>query len=64
MSSRPTNSVRKLPAGVRKRVETPTNGMNVFVVRTVRNADGQVVHRDELSTRYNRVDGEVLIGTG
>jgi vancomycin resistance protein YoaR len=53
-----------LPAGTSERVEWPADGMTVVVVRTVRDADGSVIHVDRIVTRYHRVDGVVLIGTG
>ena len=53
-----------LRAGTRRRDETPANGMDVVVVRTVRDARGAVIHRDRFASHYARVDGIVLIGTG
>ncbi len=53
-----------LRRGTSKRVEVPANGMDVVVFRTVRNASGGVVHRDRFVSRYIRVDGILLVGTG
>jgi vancomycin resistance protein YoaR len=53
-----------LRAGTRRRDETPANGMDVVVTRTVRNASGAVIHSDRFVSHYGRVDGIVLIGTG
>jgi vancomycin resistance protein YoaR len=53
-----------LRAGTRRRDETPANGMDVAVTRTVRDARGAVIHRDRFVSHYGRVDGIVLIGTG
>ncbi len=52
-----------LRAGTRRRDETPANGMDVAVSRTVRNASGAVIRRDRFVSHYGRVDGIVLIGT-
>jgi vancomycin resistance protein YoaR len=57
----PTSALR---AGTRRRDETPANGMDVAVVRTVRDARGAVIHRDRFASHYARVDGLLLIGTG
>lgn len=56
-----TSSLRK---GQRVRDETPTNGMDVVVYRTVRNASGSVIHSDRFVSHYIRVDGVLRIGTG
>jgi vancomycin resistance protein YoaR len=53
-----------LRAGTRRRDETPANGMDVAVTRTVRDARGAVIHSDRFVSHYGRVDGIVLIGTG
>lgn len=55
-----TNELR---AGTRRRDETPANGMNVVVVRTVRDAGGRVIHSDRFVSHYARVDGILLVGT-
>jgi vancomycin resistance protein YoaR len=57
----PTSSLRK---GQRERIETPTNGMDVVVYRTVRNASGSVIHSDRFVSHYIRVNGVVRVGTG
>jgi vancomycin resistance protein YoaR len=48
--------------GERLRLEYPTNGFRSVVVRTVRDADGNIVHRDTFSSKYVRVPGMTLIG--
>jgi vancomycin resistance protein YoaR len=53
-----------LRRGTSRRLEVPTDGKDVLVIRTVRDASGQVVHRDRFVSHYARVDGLVLIGTG
>ncbi len=49
--------------GKSERVEVPANGMDVVVIRTVRNANGGVVHSDRFVSRYIRVNGLLLVGT-
>jgi vancomycin resistance protein YoaR len=53
-----------LPRGKSKRVEYPANGMDVVVYRTVRNANGSVLHNNRFVSHYIRVDGVLQIGTG
>ncbi len=55
-----TSSLRR---GQSKRVEYPTNGMDVVVYRTVRNASGAVIHSDRFVSHYIRVNGVLLVGT-
>lgn len=52
-----------LPAGTRKRLEFPVDGMEVWVTRTV-TRDGVVIHRNTWYSRYARMTGLTLIGTG
>lgn len=54
-----TSSLRK---GQRERIEWPVDGKNVSVTRTVRNADGGVVHRDTFVSHYHRMVGITLVG--
>jgi vancomycin resistance protein YoaR len=51
-----------LAPGVRRRIESPTDGFDVSVTRTVRDRDGAVIHRDVFSSHYARVNGVVLVG--
>jgi vancomycin resistance protein YoaR len=53
-----------LPRGKRERIEWPVDGKNVSVTRTVRNAAGAVLHRDVFISRYHRMVGVTLVGTG
>jgi vancomycin resistance protein YoaR len=53
-----------LPRGKRERIEWPVDGKHVSVTRTVRNADGRVVHRDLFVSNYHRMVGVTLVGTG
>jgi vancomycin resistance protein YoaR len=62
---RATDSVQyttSIPAGTRKRIEYPVNGMQVWVSRTVRDAGGTVIHGDTWYSNYKRVNGILLIG--
>jgi hypothetical protein len=63
--TRATDSVQEtttIPAGTRKRIEYPVNGMQVWVSRTVRDADGTVIHSNTWYSNYKRVNGIVLVG--
>lgn len=52
-----------LPKGTKSRIEWPVDGMNVSVTRTVREANGRVVHRDTFVSRYHRMVGITLVGS-
>jgi hypothetical protein len=51
-----------LPAGAVKRLEFPHSGMYVEVTRTVSDKAGTVLHKEVWKSRYNKVDGRVLVG--
>jgi vancomycin resistance protein YoaR len=51
-----------LAPGQKKWVNDPYNGMDVTVVRTVRDANGNVIHLDTFKSHYRRLDGITLIG--
>lgn len=53
---------KPLAAGSYLRVEYPTNGFWSTVVRTVRDASGNVIHQDTIFSKYVRVTGLTLIG--
>jgi vancomycin resistance protein YoaR len=53
---------KPLAAGSYLRVEYPTNGFWSTVVRTVRDANGNVIHQDTVFSKYVRVTGLTLIG--
>ena len=53
-----------LKRGTSKRMESPTNGMDVVVYRTVRNSSGSIIHSDRFVSHYIRVNGLLLVGTG
>ena len=56
-----TSSLKK---GQTKRLESPSNGMDVSVTRTVRDAGGRVIHSDRWTSHYIRVDGVLQVGIG
>jgi vancomycin resistance protein YoaR len=51
-----------LPHGVRKRIEWPVDGKDVWVTRTVRDASGRIIHRETYVSHYHRMVGITLIG--
>jgi len=57
-----TVPVTTLPHGVRKQVEYPSNRMDVSVTRTVRDADGHVIHRETYRSHYVLWDGRIEVG--
>ena len=52
-----------LPPGARERIEWPVDGMDVSVTRTVREANGRIVHVDTFVSHYHRMVGITLVGT-
>jgi vancomycin resistance protein YoaR len=62
---RATDSVQhttSIPVGTKKRIEYPVNGMQAWVTRTVRDANGAVIHDETWYSNYKRVNGIVLVG--
>jgi vancomycin resistance protein YoaR len=51
-----------LAPGVRKRVEYPVDGMDVWVTRTVTDASGAIVHQETYYSHYARITGVVQVG--
>jgi vancomycin resistance protein YoaR len=51
-----------LSPGVEKRVEFNTDGLEVWVTRTVRDANGAVIHLDEFHSKYRTIDGITQVG--
>jgi hypothetical protein len=49
---------------VRKRIEYPVDGKDVWVTRTVRDASGAVIHQETYYSHYARITGIVLVGKG
>jgi vancomycin resistance protein YoaR len=54
--------VDTLPAGVRNRTEFNTDGMDVTVTRTVKDAAGNVIHADTFVSHYGAVNGLSEVG--
>lgn len=54
--------VSTLRPGVREQVEYPANGMDVAVSRTVRAANGRLLHSETYRTRYALWNGRIEIG--
>ena len=52
----------ELPKGVRKRVESPVDGFDSWVTRTVRDRSGRVIHQETYYSHYARITGVVEIG--
>jgi vancomycin resistance protein YoaR len=48
--------------GTARRVEYPHNGFHAVVTRTVRTADGSVLHSDTWASSYRVVNGETRVG--
>ena len=51
-----------LAPGARKRIEYPVNGFQVTATRTVRDRNGNVIHRDSYYSNYARITGITLVG--
>jgi vancomycin resistance protein YoaR len=57
-----TQYTSSLRPGEQQRTEYPVDGKDVSVTRTVRDANGRVVHRDTFISHYHRMVGILLIG--
>jgi len=57
-----TACTMQLRPGEKRRVEFPTNGMKVWVTRTVTDATGAVLHTETFRSNYGRVNGLILFG--
>jgi vancomycin resistance protein YoaR len=57
-----TQYTTTLAPGKRERIEYPVDGKDVWVTRTVKDAAGNVIHRETYYSHYARVTGIVLIG--
>jgi vancomycin resistance protein YoaR len=53
-----------LPAGTSERTEWPVDGKDVVVTRTVRDANGHIIHFDTFVSHYHRMIGILRIGIG
>lgn len=51
-----------LKPGVRQRIEYPVDGKDVWVTRTVTDANGVVIHRETYYSHYARITGVLQIG--
>jgi vancomycin resistance protein YoaR len=51
-----------LAPGVRKRIEFPVDGKQVWRTRTVYDADGTIIHQETYYSNYARITGIVLVG--
>jgi vancomycin resistance protein YoaR len=54
--------VDNLSPGQRKRVEWPVNGFDATVKRTVRDANGVIIHQDTFFSHYKMIKGITLLG--
>ncbi len=52
----------ELAPGVRERVEYPVDGKDVWVTRTVRDAEDNLVHEETYYSHYARITGIVQVG--
>ena len=59
-----TVKTTSLPAGQTLRTEWPVDGKDVVVTRTVRDANGRIIHQDTFVSHYHRMIGILQIGIG
>jgi vancomycin resistance protein YoaR len=52
----------ELPPGRTDRIEYAVDGFDATVVRTVRDAHGNVIHQDTFKSHYKTITGTVLVG--
>jgi vancomycin resistance protein YoaR len=52
----------RLPSGARQRIEYPAAGYASWVTRTVRTAEGSILHEDTFYSKYARIPGVTLVG--
>jgi vancomycin resistance protein YoaR len=57
-----TQLTSSLPPGAGKRLETPTDGKQVWRTVTVRDSKGKVIHKTTYYSNYARITGVVLVG--
>lgn len=50
------------PPGVRELINDPYDAMDVAVTRTVRDAQGNIIHEDTFRSHYRKLDGITLVG--
>jgi len=51
-----------LPPGETQRIEYKADGFTSVVTRTVRDADGNIIHQDTMRSNYRKVNGIILLG--
>jgi hypothetical protein len=51
-----------LPGRATKEVEFKADGFDSVVIRTVRDASGNIIHQDTIRSSYRKVDGVILVG--
>ena len=54
----------ELPTGTEERTEWPVDGKDVSVTRTVRDANGRVIHFETYISHYHRMVGILRVGIG
>ncbi|HXI79504.1 MAG TPA: hypothetical protein VNM34_01670, partial [Verrucomicrobiae bacterium] len=59
-----TVETSSLPAGSSLRTEWPVDGKDVVVTRTVRDANGRVIHQETYVSHYHRMVGINMVGIG
>ena len=59
-----TVQTTSLPAGQTLRTEWPVDGKDVVVTRTVRDANGRIIHQDAFVSHYHRMIGILQVGIG
>ena len=59
-----TQATHTLAAGVRKRIEFPVDGKQVWRTVTVYDADGSILRQKTYYSNYARITGIVLVGQG
>jgi len=59
-----TVKTSSLPAGSSLRTEWPVDGKDVVVTRTVRDANGRVIHQETYVSHYHRMVGINMVGIG
>jgi vancomycin resistance protein YoaR len=57
-------STSSLAPGVRRRIESPVDGMQVWRTVTVRDKNGKVIRTETFYSNYARITGIVLVGKG
>ena len=59
-----TVKTASLPKGSSLRTEWPVDGKDVVVTRTVRDANGRIIHRETYVSHYHRMVGINMVGIG